>query len=136
MSGSDFTLKRRCTMLQFTRFSEAKLVTETAKPTKDWYAWNDLEPPPPFSFHITGSIQVPNPGVLAFLHKRIPQGINSSIILLQLELIQLPGFWPAVMTDRDVRYDEVFSSQNQKYATAEIFVGNTVIHKVPVVDAH
>jgi hypothetical protein len=44
--------------------------------TRDWYAWNNLQPPGPVSFHVTGEVLVPNPGVHPLLVPKNPQGIT------------------------------------------------------------
>jgi hypothetical protein len=68
--------------------------------TRNWFAWNDLMPPGPPSFHIIGDVQVPNPGVDLLLTERVPQGINPAIILLDLHFIQLPGLWPQMVVTK------------------------------------
>ena len=52
-----------------------------------WYARINMMPPPPDDFHVIGEVEVANPGVKAELTKRIPQGINQKILLLDLHLV-------------------------------------------------
>jgi len=39
------------------------VVAIQANNTANWYAWNNLQPPGPPSFHLIGDVEVPNPGV-------------------------------------------------------------------------
>ena len=83
-------------------------VNPSPKPvdTADWYAWINRMPPGPASFHLIGTVLVPNPGVSARLVKATPQGINPAELIMDLELDQAPGFWPQRVTSVSVRYDE------------------------------
>lgn len=74
--------------------------------TSDWYAWLDRLPPGPGSFHVTGTVIAPHPGYTARLVRAVPQGIHPADLLLDLVVDELPGFWPQVVTQIDVRYDE------------------------------
>lgn len=104
--------------------------------TRAWYAWNDLMPPRPDFFHITGEVQVPNPGVIPQLLPRVPQGINPTILLLDLCLVQQPGNWIQKVEWAPVRYDAVI--QQYRYRTAEIFCceSGETLASVPVEDIH
>lgn len=100
---------------------------------RNWYAWNNLQPPKPDDFHVTGEIQVPNPGVLAFLVRRDSDDTDHEIDL-QLVLVQQPGAWPSVVSWADARYDRVF--KESKFKTARIFCNDNVIETIPVADIH
>lgn len=65
---------------------------------KDWHAWLNAMPPKPDDFHVAGDVFVSNPGIIASLTMRAPQGINPTILILDLNLIQRSGMWPQVMT--------------------------------------
>ena len=97
-------------------------------PTRDWYAWNNLMPPRPDTFHVTGEVEVANPGVNVLLVPRTPQGINPRILLLDLVLAQQPGMWPQVVTWKPARYDKV----NVTYDSVEVYYNNGVVVTVPV----
>ncbi len=101
--------------------------------TRDWYAWNDLRPPLPDYFYITGEVYVSNPGVDPLLVPAEPQGINPDILILDLYLCQKPGIWPQVFVWKQVKFDKKIS---KPYKEVEIRCGTDVIAKVPVVDAH
>jgi hypothetical protein len=98
--------------------------------TRNWFAWNDLMPPQPPSFHIIGDVQVPNPGVDLLLTEKVPQGINPTIILLDLHFIQRPGIWPQMVVTKQVRFDKA----RAQYSRAEVFSGSVKIADIPVVD--
>ncbi len=102
--------------------------------TKDWYAWNNLMPPGPFTFHVKGLVEVPNPGVVAQLIYKEPQGINPDILLLDLVLIQRPGVWPRVLTWVEARYDKV--GVDLKYTNVNIFCGDQMVADMKVDDIH
>jgi len=98
--------------------------------TDRWYAWNNMMPPGPPTFHIIGDVEVPNPGVDAYLCERVPPGFNPAIILLDLVLIQRPGLWPQMVVHRFVHFEK----SGIRYDQAEVFSGGTLIAKVPVED--
>jgi hypothetical protein len=102
------------------------------RPTRDWYAWNNLMLPPPDDFHVTGEVQVSNPGVMALLCPKEPQGDDPAILLLDLYLVQQPGIWPQIMTWVQARYDKIIVGD--KYQTVEIYCEDEKIAEVPVED--
>ena len=110
--------------------TEAGVVAIDASKTSNWYAWNNLMPPPPPSFHVIGEVEVPNPGVDAFLFEHVPQGINPQIILLDLVLIQRPGIWPQHVVRKQVRFDKWRAT----YKEVQILLNGTVIADIPVHD--
>lgn len=114
--------------------SEATVLECTGTQTKDWYAWIDLMPPSPYHLHVVGEVLVPNPGVDPLLTPREPQGINPTILLLDLHLIQKPGMWPQLLVWKQVRYDKLLLSM-QRYKQVQVFCGNTVIADLPVQEA-
>lgn len=101
---------------------------------RNWYAWNNLMPPKPDDFHVIGQVEVANYGIIGELVYRSPQGINASILLLNLVLIQRSGIWPPTNKWIDLRYDQIPSSV--KYECVEIFCENDVIAKMDVEDIH
>lgn len=97
--------------------------------TKDWYAWIDMMPPRPYSFHVTGEVLVPNPGVDVILIPKEPQGINPDILLMDLFLHQKPGVWPEIVVWKPARYDKVGTV---KYKQVDIFCGSKSIAQIKV----
>lgn len=117
---------------------EAKNITESSlvevTESKDWYSWINLMPPPPNDFHVVGEVLVGNPGIEAVLTPRQPQGINPTILLLDLILIQRPGFWPQVLTWVPARYDKVV--KDNPYNSVTVFSGSDAIAEMPVHEIH
>lgn len=111
------TIKANADTVSFS-LNEAGMSVDRKVNTRDWYAWNNLMPPKPDDFHVTGWVEVANPGVDPHLIYRTPQGINPDIILLDLVLVQKPGVWPQVVVWKQVRYDEIPSYRN--YTLADI----------------
>jgi hypothetical protein len=100
--------------------------------SKDWKAWNNLQPPGPFRFHIVGEVQVPNPGVLALLYPKVPQGFNAAVLLLELHLFQQPGIWPQHVTWAQAKYDALLPKE--KYAEVVVSNEGKEVAKIPVED--
>lgn len=98
---------------------------------RNWQAWLNTMPPKPDDFHVTGDVLVGNPGIHPALTMREPQGINPTILLLDLHLIQQPGMWPQVMTCAPARFDRVMPPNATNYQSVEIYSGN---EQVAVID--
>jgi hypothetical protein len=96
--------------------------------TREWYAWNNLMPPGPPRFHITGEVQVLSPLVEVLLVPRTPQGVNPRVLFLDLHLVEPSGNRPPLVLWKTARYDKV----NATYDSVQILFGSTVIAEVPV----
>lgn len=114
--------------------SEGSCVPCDSVESRDWYAWINLMPPPPDEFHIVGEVYVSNPGVEPFLAPKEPQGINPTILLLDLYLCQKPGSWPRVFVWKPVRYDKV--APGTMYKQVQVFCGDKIIADIPVEEIH
>lgn len=114
--------------------AEASCLPCEGTKTRDWYAWINLMPPKPDSFHVTGEVYVPNPGVDPILVPREPQGINPEILLMDLFLIQRPGIWPQILVWKQARYDKV--GTGFEYKQVQIFCGDEVIADIEVEIVH
>lgn len=100
--------------------------------TRNWYAWINTMPPPPDDFHVVGEVYVGNPGVQVEFHPRQPPGINPSILLLDLHLVQRPGMWRQQMTWIQGRYDKVLVPEGQRYIEVEVFYDGESIARLDV----
>ena len=109
----------------------ATVLPSAAVQTRDWHAWNDFMPPAPDYLHVTGEVQVPNPGVDPILVVKEPQGINPSILLLDLYLRQSPGIWPQIVCWKPVSFQKLITD---KYTEVTIFSEGTQIASIPVKD--
>jgi hypothetical protein len=54
--------------------------------TKNWKAWQDLQPPGPPTLHVTGEVETTNSNQTPQLSEANPQGINPKILLLNLTI--------------------------------------------------
>lgn len=109
--------------------SESACLPCASAQSRDWYAWNDLQPPTPDYFHITGEVNVANPGVDPMLVPTEPQGPNPTILMLDLYLCQRPGNWPQVLVWKSVRYDKKITNG---YAEVQIMCDGKAIATVDV----
>lgn len=100
--------------------------------SKDWYAWLNTMPPKPDDFHVTGKVEVGNPGMFGTLIPASPQGINPDILILDLYLEQKPGGWQRVNTWVEVRYDTVIIPDAPSYSEVTIWCEGEVIAHMPV----
>ncbi len=101
--------------------------------TRDWSAWNDLQPPIPDYCHVVGEVCVANPGVDPMLTTTASQPINPNILALELYLCQRPGTWPQVMVWKPVRYEKKI---DVPYETVEIWCGGDKLTTIDVIDVH
>lgn len=97
--------------------------------TKDWHAWLNTMPPGPHMLHVTGNVQVGNPGVDVFLYKIEPPNSKSATLNLELVLVQRPGIWPQHVVLKQARYDQVTKVE---ITTVDILSFATVIASIPV----
>ncbi|WP_116812179.1 hypothetical protein [Steroidobacter cummioxidans] len=104
--------------------------------TRDWAAWIDRMPPPPDGFHVVGEVELGNPGMVAQLVYRQPQGINPTILLLDLEVEQRPGTWPDKIEWVKVRYDVTVTPQMPHYGSVTVFANSQLIAEMPVTETH
>jgi hypothetical protein len=107
-----------------------QMVEDKQAETQDWYAWIDTTPPKPDELHVIGEITVGNPGIYAVLLKRVPQGINPRILLLDLHLMQKSGMWPQIVTCIAVRYDAVIIGRG--YTEVDVLYQGELIAQIPV----
>lgn len=101
--------------------------------TSDWYAWLNLMPPGPPSLHVIGLVLAPTPGYEARMKPATPQGINPKQLILDLELVPLPGVWPDVLTWISARYDQ---ENSPDYDDVAIRCGGEILAVVPVEEVH
>src|SRR5688572_30073920 len=104
--------------------------------TRKWYAWLNMEPPPPDDLHAIGEVRVANPGVEAYLTYHTPQGFNPNILLLDLHLVQRPGFWPQVLTWVQARYDRTLHPTEARYTNVTVLYGGAAVASMKVKQIH
>ena len=109
--------------------NETTHVTLT-QPSTEWRATINKMPPPPDVLHVRGQVTVPNPGVDVSLKRRVPQGINPAILLLNLVLVQQPGEWPQVIVTKLATYEQ--AGGDLPYKTVEIHSEGQPVVSIPV----
>jgi hypothetical protein len=101
--------------------------------SQNWSAWINTQPiqPTPGTLIVVGEVFT-HPSKVAVLVKRVPQGINPKILLLEVVLHSsgVPTKQP-----QWVKYAEALSSIGQ-YESIEVFFGQTsvaIIKEVPII---
>ncbi len=90
----------------------------------DWSAIHDFMPPGPARLTVNGKCTFPTPGYKVTLKKKVPQGINPSILLLEKIVIPPSGPQPDVVTTISVTpYVEI---TDQRYKQVEISDGTKI----------
>ena len=102
-----------------------------APKTEGWNAWLNMMPPGPPHIYVTGEVTVGNPGYEALLHKKVPQGSNNQILMLDLNLGQKPGTWPQVVVIVPARYEQVVP-RGTNYTEVQIFYDGSPIITINV----
>ena len=117
---------------------EAFALSGTASPARGaapgtcrhWYASHDHMPPRPATLRVTGVCTFPTGGYSVELRRHEPQGINHRDLLLDKVVTEPTGPVPDVITDVEVRYEEV---TDVDYDTVTILPDGPTI---PVEDVH
>ena len=104
---------------------------------KDWYAWNNLQPPGSGLFLITGEVLVHNAGVRALLALRQEQGPEEDVISLDLLCSEKPVVAAQVETWVSVRYEmQIPGNMAGGYSQAIIFHEGRELVTLDAEDAH
>jgi hypothetical protein len=85
--------------------------------TKNWKAWQDLQPPGPPTLHATGEVETTNSNQ-PHLSEANPQGTNPKILLLNLT-ITTAGTGLTVVEFKQVAFTKRISKD--QYTSVEIF---------------
>ena len=80
--------------------------TDPVIQSKNFRAWENLQPPAPHSFHVSGTVVVRATNYVARLEKAVPQGINPKILLLDLIVDKVGDVGGDAITDLPVQYSE------------------------------
>jgi hypothetical protein len=91
----------------------------------DWSAIHDFMPPGPARLTVNGKCTFPTPGYKVTLKKKVPQGINRSILLLEKIVTPPSPPQPDVVTTISVKppYEEV---TDYRYKQVEISDGTKI----------
>ena len=113
-------------------FAEFSPISCVGLETREWEAVQNLMPPKPDQFYVTGRVCVPNSGIRARLVPTVPQGKHSNILMLDLILTQDPISGCSEPGCIPVRYDQVI--QGPQYTQVEILCEGKVIETINVQD--
>jgi hypothetical protein len=102
--------------------------------THSWEAWNNVMPGADKSFHVIGKAKVNSGGWKASLVKRVPQGINPEILLLDLTITPPTGNVIKPILNLDLDYSE--KPATGKYTRVQVFCGEKLTADLPVKDIH
>jgi hypothetical protein len=111
-------------------FDVGSVIADKAVRTQDWYALLNIMPPGPARLHVKGEVQVLNTKMHARLLKKEPQGINPTILLLDLILIQEPGPAGQIVFFVEVQYEQL--AKNHLYREVTVFSDGQAIATIPV----
>jgi len=98
-------------------------MTEKKSNCTDWTAIHDFMPPGPARLTVRGKCTFPTPGYTVTLKKKVPQGINPAILLLDKTVTPPSGPRSDVVTTIDVKYEEV---TNYRYTEVELSDGTKI----------
>jgi len=87
--------------------------------TKNWKAWQDLQPPGPPTLHVTGEVETTNSNQTPHLAEASPQGTNPKILLLNLS-ITTAGTGLTVIDFKQVTFTKKISKD--QYTSVDIFL--------------
>ena len=88
------------------REEQKAFVAATAPPSTDWYAWADYQPGMAPRLHVRGLVQVPSHAQDVALTKAYPQGIDPTILILDLAVVPTGNQGIQVPVWRSAAYDE------------------------------
>jgi hypothetical protein len=73
---------------------------------KEFKAWLDKMPGANNTLHVTGSVTVPTTGWTATLTEKHPQGINPTILILEVKKVKPTGKAGDIVSHIPVRFDK------------------------------
>ena len=87
-------------------------------PTRNWKAWQNLQPPGPPRLTVTGDVETTNSNQTPHLSEANPKGINPKILLLNLS-ITTAGTGLTVIEFKQVTFTKEISKD--QYTSVDIF---------------
>jgi hypothetical protein len=101
--------------------------------THSWKAWVNLMPGADKTVHVTGQVRVNSGGWKAQLVKRVPQGINPDILLLDLVIAPPTGPVTQPVLDLPVHFQEKTSGRPTR---VQVFCDASVVADLKVEEVH
>lgn len=105
-------------------------MTQKEHNCSDWSAVHDFMPPRPARLTVTGQCTFPTPGYKVSLKRKVPQGINPAILILEKVVVAPTGIVPQLVTKVPVQYSE---TTDQRYTDVQVIPDNA---KIPVKEVH
>lgn len=102
--------------------------------TSDFSAWINVMPPSPSNIIVAGKVETKMGNLLPKLTERVPQGINSAILILDLTIEQDGEFGTTDVVMRDARFEKL--AERGQYQTVEIYSGDDKCISLDVSEAH
>lgn len=106
----------------------------TCPDTSAFSAWIDLQPPGPSKLIVIGKVVTNGGNLVPQLTERVPQGINPTILLLDLTIEDTGGVGTTDVAPRDVRFE--MAADEGAYSSVEIYAGGDLCETITVGEAH
>lgn len=101
---------------------------------KEWKAWINLMPPPPFQLIVTGKVRTTAGNKVPHLAEASPQGINPKILILDLTIVQQGDVGTTDFEFRDARFEK--PAEKGQYTQVAIRYGGEAVATIEVEEAH
>ncbi len=101
-------------------------------PNRNWSAWEDRQPPNPPgpTVHVGAQVETNAGNIVPVLERRVPQGFNPRVLLLDLRLTIIGEIGSADVAFRDVAYEE--DIRDVSYSAVWIMWGSNIVQKLDV----
>ncbi|MEM6974444.1 MAG: hypothetical protein AAF577_16765 [Pseudomonadota bacterium] len=100
----------------------------------EFSAWINLQPPGPSKLIVIGKVVTNGGNLVPRLTERVPQGINPTILLLDLRIEDTGGVGTTDVAPRDVRFEK--AAGKGAYTSVEIYANGDLCQKTTVDEAH
>ena len=106
----------------------------SAPKTRNWSAWIDLMPGKAPALHVRGKVETNAGNFHPDLKEAVPQGINPSILILDLTIVKKGEGGSDDVAYRDAIYDK--PAKKGQYTEVHIRFGKDIIEKIKVTETH
>ena len=100
--------------------------------SRNWHSWIDTMPPKPHKFYITGEVYIDTIEVKPQLFFKEPQGINDSIILVDLQLAPLHQEIISKNSWIPCRLEKALTTEHTMYKRVQIFYKEDLLADIDV----
>lgn len=106
----------------------------TCPDVSDFRAWINLQPPGPSKLIVIGKVVTNGGNFVPRLTERVPQGINPTILLLDLTIENTGGVGTTDVAPRDVRFEK--AAGKGAYTSVEIHADGDLCQTIIVDEIH